>query len=516
MSKVAKAAVGLMLVTIFSKVLGLVREQFLAATYGTGLYAAAYSTANNIPVILFSIIGSAIATSLIPMYNKLNAESGEQRALDFTNTLINIVIIICLIIAGLGMIFTKPLVKLFASGYEGQVLLTTISFTRILLISVVFVGLSNIMTGYLQIKNNFVIPGLIGIPYSLVIMASIYLSSRSNIYILVYGTLIAILFKFLFQVPFAYKKGYRYSFKINYKDPAMKEILVLILPVVIGVGVSQVSAIIDKSLASTLGTNVVASFSYATKLYEFVQALFITSILSVVYPKMSKLLVGDNIDAFKVSLRKTINIIVLLLVPIAIGASILAVPIVKVLLQRGQFTYDDTIMTANILKFYTIGIIAFAVRDVMTRGFYSLHDSKTPMVNGIVSIVFNIVLNLILIRFLGYKGLALATAISAYIGLILFFFSLKKKIGNFEQHKVFSVAIKSIVSSLIMGVAAKFIFEFVSNLLGAGIINEILSLGLSVGAGAIIYFIIIYILKVEELNIVIEMVNSKVKLKRNK
>ena len=505
MSKVAKAAVGLMLVTIFSKVLGLVREQFLAATYGTGLYAAAYSTANNIPVILFSIIGSAIATSLIPMYNKLNAESGEQRALDFTNTLINIVIIICLIIAGLGMIFTKPLVKLFASGYEGQVLLTTISFTRILLISVVFVGLSNIMTGYLQIKNNFVIPGLIGIPYSLVIMASIYLSSRSNIYILVYGTLIAILFKFLFQVPFAYKKGYRYSFKINYKDPAMKEILVLILPVVIGVGVSQVSAIIDKSLASTLGTNVVASFSYATKLYEFVQALFITSILSVVYPKMSKLLVGDNIDAFKVSLRKTINIIVFLLVPI-----------VKVLLQRGQFTYDDTIMTANILKFYTIGIIAFAVRDVMTRGFYSLHDSKTPMVNGIVSIVFNIVLNLILIRFLGYKGLALATAISAYIGLILVYFSLKKKIGNFEQHKVFSVAIKSVVSSLIMGVAAKFIFEFVSNLLGAGIINEILSLGLSVGAGAIIYFIIIYILKVEELNIVIEMVNSKVKLKRNK
>lgn len=152
MSKIAKAAVGLMLVTIFSKVLGLVREQFLAAAYGTGLYAAAYSTANNIPVVLFSIIGSAIATSLIPMYNKLNAESGEQRALDFTNTLINIVIIICLIISGLGMIFTKPLVKLFASGYEGQVLLTTISFTRILLISVVFVGLANIMTGYLQIK----------------------------------------------------------------------------------------------------------------------------------------------------------------------------------------------------------------------------------------------------------------------------------------------------------------------------------------------------------------------------
>ena len=515
MSKVAKAAVGLMLVTIFSKVLGLVREQFLAASYGTGLYAAAYSTANNIPVVLFSIIGSAIATSLIPMYNKLNAESGEQRALDFTNTLINIVVIISLIIAGLGMVFTKPLVKLFAAGYEGQVLLTTISFTRVLLISIVFVGLANIMTGYLQIKNSFIIPGLIGIPYSIAIIASIYFSSKYGVYILVYGTLIAILFKFLFQVPFAYKKGYRYSFKIDYKDPAMKEIIVLILPVVIGVGVNQVNAIVDKNLASTLGINVVASFSYATRLYEFVQALFITSILSVVYPKMSKLLVKDNMDAFKSSLRKTMNIIIILLVPIAVGASVLAVPIVKVLLQRGQFTYDDTIMTANILKLYTIGIIAFAVRDVMSRGFYSLHDSKTPMVNGMIAIAFNIVLNLLFIKFLGYRGLALATTISAYIGLILFYFSLKKKIGNFEQHKVFSVAIKAVMASLIMGFVAKFIFSLVSNLLGAGILNEIISLGISVGAGAIIYFIIMYILKIEELNIITDMVKSKVKLKRN-
>ena len=151
----------------------------------------------------------------------------------------------------------------------------------------------------------------------------------------------------------------------------------------------------------------------------------------------------------------------------------------------------------------------------MSRGFYSLHDSKTPMVNGMIAIAFNIVLNLLFIKFLGYRGLALATTISAYIGLILFYFSLKKKIGNFEQHKVFSVAIKAVVASLIMGFVAKSIFSLVSNLLGAGILNEIISLGISVGAGAIIYFIIMYILKIEELNIITDMVKSKVKLKRN-
>lgn len=509
MSKVAKTAVGLMLITIFSKTLGLVREQFLAAVYGTEIYAAAYSTSNNIPVVLFSIIGSAISTSLIPMYNKLNLESGEKRSLDFINSLINIVIIISLIIAGVGIIFTKPLVKVFAAGYEGEILSITINFTRILLISIIFIGLSNIMTGYLHIKNNFIIPGLIGIPYSLVIISSIYLSRNSNIYILVYGTLIAIFLKFLFQVPFSYKEGYRYSFKINYKDPVMKETLVLIIPVIIGVSVNQINVIVDKNLASTLGINVVASFSYATRLYEFVQAIFITSILSVVYPKISKLSVEDNIYKFKYSLRKTMNVIIILLVPIAVGTSFLAVPIVKVLLQRGQFTYKDTIMTANILKLYTIGIIAFAIRDVISRGFYSLHDSKTPMLNGIIAIGCNILLNFILIEPLGYRGLALATTISAYIGLILFYFSLKSKIGNFKQNKIFYVLIKSIFSASIMGIIAKFIFRIISNLLGIGILNEIISLGISIVFGAIIYFIIMYILKIEEINMLIDIIRIK-------
>lgn len=511
MSKIAKAALGLMVVTIFSKVLGLVREQVLAAAYGTGMYAAAYSTANSIPVVLFAIIGSALATSLIPMYNKLSAESGEDRALEFTNTLINIVVIICIIMAGLGIIFTKPLVKVFAAGYEGEILTTTISFVRILLVSIIFVGLSNIMTSYLQIKNNFLIPGLVGLPYSIVIIVSIYLSVNNNVYILVYGTLIAIMCKFLFQIPFAYKKGYRYSFKTNLKDPAMKEILALILPVVIGVGVSQVNSIVDKTLASTLGINVVASFNYATRLYEFVQALFITSILAVVYPQLSKYMVKDDKKAFKLSIRKTINVLVILLVPIIVGAVVLAIPIVKILLQRGKFTPEDTIMTANILKIYTVGVLAFAIRDVMSRAFYSLQDSKTPMTNGMVAIGFNIVLNLLFIKSLGYQGLALASTISAYIGLGLFYLSLKKKIGDFEQNKIFIVFFKSAASAMVMGIVAKFTFTWATGVFGIGLLNEMMALGLSVGVGAILYFIMMYILKTEELYSIIDMVKNKIK-----
>lgn len=511
MSKVAKAAAGLMVVTILSKILGLFREQVLAAAYGTQMYAAAYSTANSIPIVLFSVIGSAIATSLIPMYNKLRQESGEHRALEFTNTLVNLITLICLAISIIGAIFTEPLVKLFAAGYTGEILQTTVNFTRILLFSIIFIGLANIMTGFLQIKNNFLIPGLIGIPYTIVIVLSIYLSLNHGIYVLIYGTLIALAFKFLFQVPFAYKKGYRYSLKINLKDEGIKEMMILIMPVVIGIGVSQLNIMIDRSLASTLGTNIVASFGYANKLYEFVQALFVTSILSVMYPKLASLLVQDDMSAFKFSLRKTMNVIIILIVPIIVGAVVLAVPIVKVLLQRGKFTYEDTLITANILKIYTVGILAVAIRDVMARGFYSLHDSKTPMTNGVIAILINILLNLIFINFMGYKGLALASTIAGYIGLLLFYFSLKNKIGNFEQREVFVVFIKSLIAASIMGIFSKFIFNYISKNISPGFISDVISLGSSVGIGVIVYFITIYLFKVEELRSIIDMIKCKFK-----
>lgn len=390
MSKAARATVLLMIVTIVSKILGLFRDSVLASAYGTGKYAAVYSTANSISTILFAVIGTALATSLIPLYNKLASEDSTERAMGFLNSVVNLVVIVCLSIAGLGIIFAGPLVKVFAPGYQGDVYTLCVQYTRILLPSIVFVGLANIFTSYLQIKKRYVIPGFIGMPYSIIIIVSIYLSLKTSPMVLVIGTLIAISAKALFQLPFVYKEGYRYRPKINLNDPVMKDMMILILPVVIGVGANQINSIVDKSLASLLGTEVVASFSYAIKLYEFVQALFITSILAVIYPRLSSMIVSDRMDSFLNSLKKTMNVIIVALVPIIVGCIVLSRQIVEVLFQRNAFTSKDTTMTASILWIYVIGILAFALRDVLTRGFYSMEDSKTPMINSIISIVFNI------------------------------------------------------------------------------------------------------------------------------
>lgn len=508
MSKTAKATFALMVVTILSKILGLLRESVLASAYGTGVYAAAYTTANSIPIVLFAIIGSSLATSLIPLYSRLSVEDSEERAIGFLNTVINIVIIVSIVLSVIGIVFAGPLVRLFAPGFKGQTYNLCVNYTRMLLPSLVFVGLANVYTAYLQVKKRFVASGIIGMPYSLIIIGSIIISINTSPNVLVWGTLLAIASKALIQLPFLYKEGYKYSTRVDLKDPIMKDMMVLILPVVIGVGANQISAIVDKSLASLLGANVVSSFAYATRLYEFVQALFIASILAVIFPKLSKLAVSDKMDSFITSMKQTINVVLIALVPVVAGCIVLAKPIVEILLQRKAFTANDTVMTATILMIYVTGIIAFSVRDVMSRGFYSMGDSKTPMFNGIIAITLNIILDLVLIKPLGYTGLALATSISAYIALVVFIMTMKKRVENFTVKDNLIVFAKCLIASLIMSLVVYFIYYTLGNILVGGFMVKLVRLAASVMVGVVVYIVVMYLSKVEEFMILFNMVKN--------
>lgn len=509
MSKIAKATITLMVATIIAKILGFGRELVLASSYGASMYSDAYLTAMNIPVVLFTIIGTTLGTVLIPMYFEVNSDLGEKKALNFTNNVFNIVIAMCIVLAILGFVFTEQLVKVFAMGFEGETLKVAIDFTRITIIGIVFTGLSYVMTAYLQIKNNFTVPGLISVPKNIIIITSIILSVKYNPYIMIWGTLIGIATEFIFQLPFAIKSGYKYQPYINIKDKYIKKMSWLIGPVLIGVAVNQINTMVDRTLASTLVEGSISALNYANKLNGFVMAMFITSVAAVIYPMLSKLSSEDNKEKFTSSVVQSINSVILLVVPISVGAIVLATPIVKLLFQRGEFDARATSMTAIALIMYSIGMVAFGLRDILGKVFYALQDTKTPMINGAMAMVMNIVLNIILVKYLQLAGLALATSISAIVCIFLLFGSLKKKIGYFGQDKIIKTTIKSIVSAVIMGVVTYFAYDIISNLLGIGFIKEAVSLAVSVGVGAITYGILVVVLKVDEINVITNMVKKK-------
>lgn len=509
MNSMFKSTVYLMIATIISKILGFIRELALASNYGTSMYSDAYLIASSIPGILFATIGLALGTTFIPIYNEVEENTKFPNGNLFTNNVINIVIIISVILTLLAIIFIKPLVKVFAYGFTGELFNITVNFSKIMIPGIVFMGLSSIVSSFLQIKNNFIIPGLTSVPYSIIIIISIIISSSSNPYILPIGMLLATLSKFLFQIPFLFKLGYKYKIYLNLKDDYVKKMIYLIGPVFIGVAVNQINAIVDRTLASNLAEGTISALNYANRLNDFVIGLFVASISVVVYPMISKLVVTHNKNELNKSIAQSINSVILLVIPVSIGAMVLSKPIVKILFERGAFDKSATDVTATALMFYSIGMIGFGLRDILGKIFYSLQDTKTPMINGAIAMGMNIVLNIILVKVMKHAGIALATSISSIICIVLLFISLKKKIGYFGQDKILKTMIKSLIAAVAMGVITVILYKFLDNMIGTGFIKEAIALFGSVGVGALIYGILIIILKVEEVNIVINMVKRK-------
>lgn len=512
MSNLAKSAFWLMVVTMLSKVLGFGREIILGYFYGTSAYSDVYIVAMNIPLVVFSSIGVALVTTFIPLYQEALTSKGEERALKFSNNIMSIVVILSILLGVFGYIFAEPLVKLFAMHYTGEKLILAVKFVRIMIGGVVFIGLSNLMTSYLQIQGNFTIPGMIGFPNNIIIITSIILSAvTGNIYILAIGTLIGMLSQFLFQVPFAIKKGYKFKPTIDFKDEYLKKMLWLVMPVLIGVAVNQINAMVDRSLASGLEDGVITALNNANRLNGFVMGMFIATLGAVIYPTLSKLSTENNKEKFAESVANSVNCVNLLVVPASVGAMILATPVVRILFERGAFNDRSTMLTATALVFYSVGMVGFGLRDILGKVFYSLKDTKTPMINGIIAVVLNIVLNIALVKVMGHGGLALATSLSAIICIILLFISLKKKIGYYGQDKIKSTFIKTVVASLVMGVVTYFVYKFLFGILGLGFIQEAISLGVSIAIGGAIYLALIIVFKVEEVNMAIDMIKKKLK-----
>lgn len=504
----ATSAVALMGVTFISKILGFARDVVLASSYGAGVISDAYLMALNIPTVVFVMISTALATSFIPMYTEISNNKGKDEALKFTSNVISIVSIISLAIIALGIIFAEPLVKLFAMGFEGETLALTISFTKVFMLGVGCVGITYIVKSYLEINNRFVVTGLMPLPYNILILVSIALSVKYGTAFLAIGTLIGLFSQLLVQLPFAFKEGFNYKPTINLKDENLKKMALLITPMLLGASVNQLNSLIDKNLASTLAAGSLSAMNYAYKLNIFVTGMFIASITSVVYPLFSKLTSSNNIEELKKAISTSINSVLLIIVPVSIGAFVLAEPIIQVLFERGEFTHENTVVTGGVLACYAVGMLAIGVRDVLVRVFYSLKDTKTPMMNSVICVGFNILFNLILIKHLGVAGLALGSSLSALVAVVFLTINLRKKIGRFNGKVMFSTFIKTMIAGLVMSVAVLASYNFM-----VGFHQKIALFG-SILIGALVYGALVFILKVDACEYVLDILKRKLNRKK--
>lgn len=499
-----KTALIIMIITLFSKVLGFGRDLVLSYFFGASNISDAYLISLTIPSVIFGFIGMGIATAYIPMLSRVNDESGELAGDSFTSNLTNIIIILTSVFFVLCMVFTEPLVRLFAMGFSGETLSLAIIFTRISLIGIIFMALISIFSGYLQIKKEYIVPALIGFPLNIVVVISIVIASKGDYSILAWGTLLATISQFLLIAAFVRKGKFNYSFHINFKDDRIKRTLYIALPIIIGTSIAQLNVLIDRTISSSLAIGGISTLNYANKINLLVQGLFVTSIITVMYPMISKYATKKNFEGIKQALSESINLITIFVMPMTIGAMIFSYQIVDLLFGRGAFDSNAIQMTSSALFFYAIGMIGFGLREVLSISFYAMQDTKTPMINAALGIGLNIILNIILSRFLGIGGLALATSISGIFTAFLLFISLRKKIGPFGLKKISVSFIKISVASISMGIISYSLFKFMSLNL-----SQNFSLLVSIVVGALSYLLIIYFMKIEDVDVIVNAIKKK-------
>lgn len=503
-----KAAILLMIITMISKMFGFARDVTLSYFYGASNISDAYLIALTIPGVIFSFIGTGISTGYIPMYSNIEQEYGEEEGNKYTNNLVNILMIICTVIIFFGLLFTNQIVKIFALGFEGETLTLAVQFTKISLLGIYFTGLMYVFNGFLQIKGNYVVPALIGFPLNFFVILSIFLSSKTNILVLSIGSVIATASQIVLILPFIHKKGYKYKPILDIKDRHIKNMIYITLPVIIGVSVNQINVLVDRTLASSIAVGGISALNYANRLNGFVQGIFVISISTVMYPMISKMAAENNINGLKKSVSEAVNAISLLVTPATVGAMIFAEPVVRLLFGRGAFDPQAILMTSNALFFYSIGMIGFGLREVLSRAFYSLQDTKTPMINAAIAMIMNIILNILFSRLMGIGGLALATSISAIFCTGLLFISLRKKIGSFGMRDMTISFIKILCASFLMGIIAKLAYNILLKHTSAN-----LSLIATIAIGTVVYLIIICSIRIKEIDSMIMAVKNK--LKRN-
>lgn len=499
-----KTAILIMILTILSKIIGFGRELTMAYFYGASNISDAFLIALTIPISIFAFIGKSINTSYVPVYTKIEATKNREKADNFTSNIINISILICLFISIVSFVFAEPIVKLFASGFEGDTLALAIKFTQISIFGISFSVVMEFFSSLLRIKGNFITPAMITFPMNITIILATVISSKGNILVLGFGILFSTISQLLFLLPSIKKINFEYKFILNFKDADIFKFLMLSTPTMIGVAVNDINKIVDRTIASNISEGAISSLNYANMINGIIQGVFVLSIATAIYPMMAKYASDGQIVPFKKMLSESITGVNLLVIPSTVGLMIFSNQIVMLLYGRGAFDAMAISMTSEALFFYSLGALGIGLRDILSRPFYALQDTKTPTVNAIIGIGLNIILNVILSRILGIGGLALSTSISATFTSIILFISLRKKIGAFGIKQITISFFKILFASLVMGGLSKVSYNYLTTSF-----TQNISLLLAITVGVMTYIVVIYFVKIEDVDVIVGAMKRK-------
>jgi putative peptidoglycan lipid II flippase len=521
--KVSRAAGTVGFYTLLSRILGLARDMVLAYFFGSKMAADAFFVAFRIPNLLRRFFAEGSLTiAFIPVFTETLTRRSKQDALELARAVLTLLSLLLVALTILGVLLSPWIVRLQAYGfgasgpkYELTVLLTRITFPYILLVSLVafFMGVLNSL-------RHFAAPAAAPILLNLGMIAGALCISpllSEPIVGVAVGVLIGGILQVLLQIPWVMKNGFSLRPLWMPEHPAVKKIGLLMVPAIFGSAVYQLNQFIGTLLASFLPQGSISWLYYADRIVEFPLGVFAIAISTAALPSLAKQVAGKDLSDFRETLGHALRLVFFVTTPAAVGMIILRVPIIEVFFQRGAFDRVTTLMTAEALLFYSLGLWAFSASRVMLSAFYAFQDTKTPVQVAAVTMIANALLSLLLMGPLRHGGLALSLSLSSTVQLLLLISILRRRGDLLELRSMLSSAGKSLAASAVMGLV---LYDLSGRWLSSGKPAGFWSLALTLAGvitlGVVVYFFMAWILRCREVLSILRVVKPAVLKSRMK
>ena len=447
-------SIGVMsLLTLLSRLLGLVREMVRASLLGTSFYSDAFTLAFSLPNLFRRLTAEGImSTAFIPVFCEVREQEGEKRAFKFANNFFFLLSLFLILLTSVFIFFAPWLVKyLFASGFVGEPLVLTVFLTRMMFSYIILISLAAICQGILNSYSIFWISSLTPVLLNIsiigcAILAAPYLANPTYGFAL--GVMLGGALQLFAQFPSLRKIGFRWRLKIDFKDPKIREVGRLMAPAVFGAGIYQINIIVSNLIATTLGEGALSSLNYSNRLLELVLGVFVVSSITALLPKLSHLFASGQMGEIDNYLATFLNLVTFVTLPITVVTFVLSEEIVTVLFKRGVFDQTSMLMTAGALRLHILGLIFISWNRILVAGYQATRNfARTVKISAVVMLT-NLFFALVLSQTIQHLGIALANTLSQVVQTILLLFYLQqiqlfgvmKKVFNLEIFKNILIA----------------------------------------------------------------------------
>jgi putative peptidoglycan lipid II flippase len=501
-SGMARNAIIVSAAFVLSRVLGLAREMILSRQFGTGPQMEAYVAAFRIPDLLFlTIMSGAFGAAFIPVFGGFIDRGDKARASRLASSILTWTGVTVLAVGAIAFALAGPITDVLFD-FDEYTHNLTVELMRILLLSPVFLGLGIAFKGILEAQNQFTLPALSPLVYNAaIIVGAAFFAQEYGIQAVAWSVIIGAVLHMGIELPGVIRSGLHYRPTLDRRVAGLSEVVRLLGPRVLGQAAFQINFIAVTSFASTIGDENVAGFNYAWQLLMLPHGVLALSISTVAFPSLAALFSRGDRYGFGSMLDRTMRPLLFLSIPASAGLLLAGRPIVKIIFEGGEFTENSTELVVSALTWFAIGLVGYGLTEIITRVFYAMRDTRTPVITGILTIVLNIILCALLIDSMGIEGLAISLSATTAAEAIIMLLFLRYRSGQVFSPGFFGWLIKVILATAIMSIVMLYTRPWLEDVLNADVslVVHVVYFGLSMAVYVMTFIVAAWILRIPEL-----------------